>query len=93
MAVETVCRYMRCQSVLLEVLEDLPSDAFGVGGTLAIAAGIGQLLSERALTAYNLVREARGLARLTYPLPDASLLAELAAKIEGPGGGDPGDLG
>ena len=86
-AIETVRRYLAVLPALREVIEELPIDA--QFGTLAVIAGLGQLLSERALTAYVKVREARGLAPLVEPMPDAELLRQLVEKIE-PCGGDVG---
>jgi hypothetical protein len=92
-AVEVTCRYIRGLEPTLAVLEGMPVTEIGVTGTLAYVAGVAQLLSERALRAYGLVREARGLAALMGAFPDTLLLAEIADRFEGTGGGDPGDLG
>ncbi len=90
-SVEAVRRYLLHLKPLLEAVETLPVEQ--VGGTLAVVAGVAQLLGDRALTAYGKVREARGLAPLVGPFPDPSLLVKLGEAIEALGGGDPGDLG
>lgn len=92
--VAAVCRYIRGLEPTLEVLEEgVPVTEFGVAGSLAYVAGIAQLLDERALRAYGLVREARGLAPLPGAFPDTSLLDQIIERFEGTGGGDPHDVG
>lgn len=83
-AVETVRRYLRHLSGMAGAVESLPVDQ--VGGTLAMVSGVALLLSERALGAYSAVREARGLAALTQPFPDDTLLRFLTDAIEPFGG-------
>ena len=90
-SVETVRRYLIHLRPLLETVEALPVEQ--VGGTLAVVAGVAQLLEARALTAYGKVREARGLAALTGSFPDPSLVLKLGEAIEALGGGDPYGIG
>lgn len=83
--VETVRRYLRHLAGMTGPVETLPVEQ--VGGTLALVSGTALLLSERALSAYGMVREVRGLAALAQPFPDDMLLRSLMDAIE-PLGGD-----
>jgi hypothetical protein len=83
--VNTVRRYLRYLAEMTAAVESLSVE--NLGGPLALVSGTALLLSERALSAYSSVREVRGLAALTVPFPDDTLLRSLMDAIE-PLGGD-----
>jgi hypothetical protein len=85
-AVESVRRYVHHLGSLGSALESVRLEE--LGGSLALVAGLAEILRERALTTYDAVRAVRGLVPLPAPLaPDPELIRALIARFE-PGRGD-----
>jgi len=84
--VESVRRYVHHLGSLGSGLESVRLEE--LGGSLALVAGLAEIVRERALYAYGAVRAARGLAPLAEPFePDPDLIRALIVRLE-PGRGD-----